>query len=599
MFQILHRDGLSRIAEVSFKNKKIVTPAILPVIHPFKTEPWISTIKKMKIEGVITNSYIMKKGGMQEGKDVHDLLGFDGIVMTDSGTFQEHMYGKLDASNSEMILFQDSVNSDIITIRDVFSEIDHPRETVERDSRENYARAFEATKLTDGYLALPVHGGIYPDQRKKSAEMMSSLETEYFPIGGIVPLMERYMYSTVAKVILSSKMGLKSSNVVHAFGAGHPMFFPLLFLMGVDLIDSSAYIKYARDDRILTEMGTVELNGLSEMLPPSPYFDAYTLKEMKNLSKDERTEAIGLHNLYVTVREIMVIRQQIRDENMWNYAEYRCRSHPLLLEAYRTLQDYYDYLERFEPRSRRQSIFYTGAETFLRPEIRRFRDIEEREETGAVVGKKPYSYYADKPFEYVRTPLGNISMYLDETYPVAQSMFPGEYYDAERDLEKFDMPEWQEFLLQKVNYIFKYQFGKDLFSIVEKNGIKLNRSKNTGKIRNVVLNDEIILSLRASDGLFSLNLKSASLIHGNFEFPIHRVVLDSDSAEFAKQGKSTFAKFVDEADPLIRPKDEVIIVDRDDNLLSYGRAILNREEMVQFKKGIAVKNRLRSTETEE
>ncbi len=598
MFQILHRDGLARIGELVLGNKKIITPSILPVIHPFKTDPWVSFVKELKVEGIITNSYIMRKTGVPEGSDVHDLVGFNGIIMTDSGTFQEHMYGELDATNSEMVKFQEEINSDIITIRDIFSEMEHSREKIEKDVEENYSRAFEATRLTNRYIALPVHGGIYPELRRKSAAMMSSLGTEYFPVGGIVPFMERYEYSVVAQMIMNSKMALKSSNVVHAFGAGHPMFFPLLFLMGVDLVDSSAYIKYARDDRILTETGTVGLGSISETLPYSPYLDRFSPRELLGLPKEDRTTEIGKHNLYVTIREIANIRQQIRRENMWNYVEYRCRAHPLLLEAYRLILGYYEYLERFEPISRRSPLFYTGEETFLRPDIRRFRETVEENDIGEAVSGKPYSYYAAKPYPFVHTPFGNVPMYLDETYPLAQSVFPGEYNEKERNLEKFEQKEWHDFLLAKVNYIFKYQFGKELFSIVRKGKTSLVRSRNTGKIRNVLLDGEILLSLRASDGLFSLNMRSASLVHDSFDFPMHRVVVDSEASEFTIQGKSVFSKFVEDADPLIRPGSEVIMVDRNDNLLSYGRALLNREEMVQFRKGIAVKNRLKSIENE-
>jgi len=599
MFQILHRDGLSRIGELQVKGWKIKTPAILPVIHPFKPEPWISEIKRLKVEGIITNSYTLKRNNFDEEKDIHDFLNFHGLIMTDSGTFQEHMYGPLSATNEEMIKFQDGINSDIITIRDIFSEKEHSKEKVHEDAIENFKRGLEAKKLTNGYIAAPVHGGVFLEERRRSAEMMSSLDLEYFPIGGIVPLMEDYRYSLVSEIIINSKIGLKTSNVVHAFGAGHPMFFPLLFLLGVDVVDSSAYIKYAREDRILNQTGTIELEDISEELPPSPYFDRFDVKELKAMKKEERTKVISLHNLYGTVKEIGSIREEIRDGNLWNYVEYRSRSHPLLLEAYRRILAYYDYIEKFEPKSRRSPLFYTGEETLQRPDIRRFIYNVGSHEKGIQVSGKPYSYFAKEPEKYVSTPFGNVPMYLDETYPVAQSVFPGEYYEGVRNKEKFDSGKWKDFLEEKVNYVFNYQFGKDLFSIVDRKKLGIIRSKNTGKIRNITLDGSIILSFRASDGLFSLNLEGANIIHRNFIFPRHRVIVDSEVSEFVRDGKNVFTKFVKDADPQIRPGDEVLIVDEGDSLLSYGRTILNREEMIQFRHGMAVKNRLRSKETGE
>lgn len=596
MFQILQRDGLSRIGELEVNKRKVVTPVLLPVLHPFKTEPWITHIKAMGLNAVITNSYILRKGGYPEDRDIHDFLNFNGLVMTDSGTFQEHMYGELNVGNIEMVRFQKNINSDIVTIRDVFSEMDHSKEKIKADILENVNRGREAISEIGDYVALPIHGGIFSDLRAESARLMGSLEAEYFPIGGIVPLMERYMYSLVAESILTSKMNLRNSGVIHAFGAGHPMFFPLLFLMGVDVLDSSAYVKYAKDGRILTTVGTVDVNSFSEELPPSPFFDKYNAKELRSLNSEERINTIGLHNLYISVKEIENIRQQIRNENIWNYAEYRAHSHPLLLEAYRRILDFYEYLERYEPLSRSTPVFYEGEETMMRPDIRRFISRFPKRDSGVRVQKKPYSYYLEKPVDFVDSQFGQIPLYLDETYPVAQSLFPGEYYEDEKDIEKFFDPQWGDFLLKKVDYVFEYQFGRRLFSIIDREKVEIMRSKRTGKMRTVIYKGVPILAFRAQDGIFSLNNEGAKLLKENFAYPLHRVVVDPEIAEYLREGKNVFARFVEEADSSIRPHDEVIIVDRNDNLIAYGRAILNRDEMLQFRRGIAVKNRIKSSE---
>ncbi len=596
MFEILHRDGLARIGKLSVGGKVIHTPTILPVIHPFKPEPWISQIRELRLEGLITNSYILKKGNYPNGKDLHDFLNFDGMIMTDSGTFQEHMYGEIKEGNLEMVQFQDQVGSDIITIRDVFSEFGQGREEILAGLKETYRRGLEAREASKGYLAYPVQGGIYSDLRIESASLMQSLGGEYYPIGGIVPLMERYRYEDVVNIIINSRKGLKTSSVVHAFGAGHPMFFPILFLSGVDLVDSSSYIKYAREGRILTDTGTIELDEIAEELPPSPYFDSLTLDELRKMPEGERREIIGKHNLYVTVKEISKIREQIRKENLWNYVEYRVRAHPLLLGAYQALLKHYEYMEKFESRSKKSPVFFSGKETLERPLVKRFIDKERKRRSGVVIERKPYSYFAMNPADFVKTPFGTISLYLDETYPVAQSLFPGEYYEKDISFEKFRNPEWNDFLREKVNYIFNYQFGIKLFKIIDKNEIGFVISKNTGKIRNVTYRNEILISLRATDGLFSLNMTSAKLLHAALQYPKLRIAVDQEISSFIKEGRNVFCKFVKEADRELRPGDEVLIVDDADNLLSYGRTLLNREEMLEFKSGMAAKNRLKSTE---
>jgi 7-cyano-7-deazaguanine tRNA-ribosyltransferase len=60
---------------------------------------------------------------------------------------------------------------------------------------------------------------------------------------------------------------------------------------------------------------------------------------------------------------------------------------------------------------------------------------------------------------------------------------------------------------------------------------------------------------------------------------------------FALDGKSVFCKFVVDCDENIRTKDEVLIVDEQDNLLAYGKALLGACEIEQFETGQAIKTR--------
>ena len=74
--------------------------------------------------------------------------------------------------------------------------------------------------------------------------------------------------------------------------------------------------------------------------------------------------------------------------------------------------------------------------------------------------------------------------------------------------------------------------------------------------------------------------------------PAYRVVVSDDAVPFVREGKSVFSKFVINADVDIRPYDEVLIVDSLDNLIGTGKCMLNLDEMMDFKEGVAVKTRL-------
>lgn len=143
----------------------------------------------------------------------------------------------------------------------------------------------------------------------------------------------------------------------------------------------------------------------------------------------------------------------------------------------------------------------------------------------------------------------------------------------------------------KVKCIADYQFGTGSGEAVFKGDINIVKSKKTGKIRHVYDGEELITSLRASDGALILGKEGARRLHDHLKYPKNRVVINDDAEPFALEGKSIFAKFVIDCDSNIRASEEVLIVNRDDELLAIGKSLLCAPEIMNFKKGQAVKTR--------
>ena len=57
-----------------------------------------------------------------EKKGVHGLLNWEGPIMTDSGTFQSHVYGEIEMEPDVILDFQKKIGVDIGTVLDVFTE---------------------------------------------------------------------------------------------------------------------------------------------------------------------------------------------------------------------------------------------------------------------------------------------------------------------------------------------------------------------------------------------------------------------------------------------------------------------------------------------
>ncbi len=631
MFEIIDRDGLARIGKFSVGKKSVETPALMPVINPniIVISPR-EIYEKFRTHALITNSYIiyrdldLKEKALKDG--LHKLLDFPGIIMTDSGTFQDHVYGDINIDFLEIAKFQKDIGSDIITILDIFTEPEFDRERVENAIEETYKRA-KLTKenLGNVYIAGPIQGGIYPDLREKAAIMMNSLDLDYYPIGGVVPLMENYRYRDLVNIIMSVKMNIDYGKPVHLFGAGHPMFFAFAVLMGIDFFDSASYVKYARDDRILFPDGTRYLDDLKYVPYPSPYLDRYDLDDIKSMEKEEREKILAMHNLYISMEEIERVKAAIFENSLWEYVEERARSHPSLYDALIEIYKYSEKIDKFENLSKKHPFYYTGKESLMRPLVKAFekriiKNYKYNKKICFVLESKDLKEYSklienvDAHF-LIRTPMGFVPYNLLHVYPIYSAIFPEncEYYDnLNRILESIDfdvlvslinkkLDEKMEKLLnlefkrkdmdiERIRNVIDFQFGYGAGDALLDGNVKIVKSKNTGMIRNIYLNDQHILSMR-NDGLFTLKLYGGKILHRKFNYPKLRTVVTKESEEFNLKGKNVFARFIVDMDPDLRPFDETIIVNESDQFIGVGRTLFTRDEALKIKKGMVVELR--------
>lgn len=148
---------------------------------------------------------------------------------------------------------------------------------------------------------------------------------------------------------------------------------------------------------------------------------------------------------------------------------------------------------------------------------------------------------------------------------------------------------WQD--LVKLRGIASFQFGKSVGEALFPDFVEVVRSSKTKRIKLVYCRNELLATLRPTDGYLSLSLAGARRILRKVKKPPSVVVIQSDVSSFIKKGRNVFAKHVVKADDEIRPQDEVIVVDQRGRLLAVGRAVLSGEEMLSFKSGVAVKVR--------
>jgi len=567
LFEISKRDGLARLGKIKTNHGALDTPTLLPVVNPKILTLSMDELKECGAQGLITNSYIIYKNSelkkVAEEKGVHGLLNWDGPIMTDSGTFQSHVYGEIDMQPDEILNFQKKIGVDIGTVLDVFCEPETRFEDAKKELEETQRRIEESDKNKGSiFLAAPIQGGRHLDLRLKAAEMASQTNAEVFPIGGVVPLMEKNNFEKLAEVIIAAKKGLDISRPVHLFGCGHPMLFALASFLGCDLFDSSSYAKFASRDSLMFTWGTRNLEELEEF--PSEFSAApdITVNQLKAMEKKQRQKIIAKHNLIVSFTEIRRVKQAIHDGLLWELVENRLRTSPALMKIFSILKREMDWISEFEPAYRYKTPIKTGNESDDRP----------------IFSKLANSF---KSGDMVHPYFGKVPNHLSETYP----FHPGLLQD---DIEGWKMQDWN---VDRVQTILDYQFGKGIGKILTKGETDLVVSRKTKRLRNLLLNGEHVASLSHRRGMFILQKKGAELIHKSSKSPKFRVIVDADTAEFNRKGKSVFCKFIEDIDSDLRCMDECVVVTPDDQLIAFGKLLVSPKELGLGQQGMAVRVR--------
>jgi len=149
------------------------------------------------------------------------------------------------------------------------------------------------------------------------------------------------------------------------------------------------------------------------------------------------------------------------------------------------------------------------------------------------------------------------------------------------------------FALRKVKAISDYQFGQSITDILfeDENEINFEFSKNTGKIKHIYDKDKLILNLRPTNGFFTLSLFSAKKIIDSIPPLKLRAVVMNEISDFIKIGRNVFCKHIIDIDDNLRPFDEIIVVNQENDLLSIGKLVIPVPYVRSFKTGIAIKVR--------
>jgi len=146
-------------------------------------------------------------------------------------------------------------------------------------------------------------------------------------------------------------------------------------------------------------------------------------------------------------------------------------------------------------------------------------------------------------------------------------------------------------LLTIIRKTADYQFGLGAGEILFPEDVDLVISKKTGRVRQILLNGVLIATLNPSSGLLNLTIEGAERLCSNGEVRVRWVKVRDDAAHVVEKGRNVFARHVIDADRNIRPFEEVVVLNSHGEIIAVGRALLSGSEMLEFKRGVAVRVR--------
>lgn len=353
-FEVIARDGMARAGILHTPHGDIPTPVFAPV----GTAATVKAVPPRDLEAlgvsiILSNTYhlflrpgdelILDMGGL------HEFMRWQGPILTDSGGFQIFSLAQINAIDDEGVTFrshidgsrkrldpresmriQQNLGADIIM---AFDQCPPPRDRAEVETAlqrtHRWLDECRQAHPDDEAQALfgIVQGGIFPDLRKRSAEVVTSLDLKGYAIGGLaVGESKAEMYETLDHTIPC----LPADRPRYLMGVGEPDDLVEGIMRGVDIFDCVIPTRLARHAAAFTHSGRVNLRNARYKRDESPidprldnYASGFSRAYLRHLVVAKELLAhylISLHNIDFLVSHVTKMRQAIIDGRLESYA---------------------------------------------------------------------------------------------------------------------------------------------------------------------------------------------------------------------------------------------------------------------------------------
>ena len=323
----------ARCGEIVTERCSLRTPAFMPVGTAATVKGvWPGQLLEMGYGCILGNTYhlylrpgherIRRLGGL------HRFMGWDRLILTDSGGFQVFSMSALRKVTDEAVSFrshvdgsahtltpelaveiQEALGSDLRMALDECVAYPAERGEVEDAVRRTTlwaARTIAARRLPDGGMLGIVQGGMFPDLRRRSVEEICALPFEGFAIGGVsVGEGKELQRETVDR---TAPM-LPEGKPRYLMGVGTPGDLLYAVSRGIDLFDCVLPTRNARNGMMFTSEGQLTVKQAryrDDPLPPDgrcscPTCRAFSRAYLRHLYMQGEmlaSMAMTVHNLF-------------------------------------------------------------------------------------------------------------------------------------------------------------------------------------------------------------------------------------------------------------------------------------------------------------
>ena len=345
-FSVSVNDGMARRGVLQFPRGQVQTPAFMPVgtygsvkgLNP-------QQIKEIGADIILGNTFhLMLRPGpdiINRHGDLHEFIGWDKPILTDSGGFQVFSLGDMRKISEEGVRFRSPIDgAEIFLGPESAIEIQHklgadiimvfdectPYPANEKTARESMELSMAWAKRCkwahgENQAALfgIIQGSMYKNLRDDSLAALEEIEFDGYALGGLSVGEPK---AEMIEIVEHSAAALPRAKPRYLMGVGTPNDIVHAVSHGIDMFDCVMPTRNARNAHLFTSHGLLRLRNSryrDDTLPLDENCNCYTCKNFSRAylhHLDKCKEILGaqlntIHNLHFYQRLMARLRESI------------------------------------------------------------------------------------------------------------------------------------------------------------------------------------------------------------------------------------------------------------------------------------------------